>query len=47
MEEFKCKYSQTQPRVAMLTTTTKKTTFWVIFGIDKNKKIRVVWQNKG
>ncbi len=47
MEEFRCEYSQLQPKVAMLTTATKWTMFRAIFGIDKHEKIRVVGQNKG
>lgn len=30
----------------ILTMTTKQTTFWAIFGFDKNKKICIIWQNK-
>ncbi len=47
MKEFRCECSQTQPRVAMLTTATKWAMFRAIFGSDKHEKIRVAWQNKG
>ncbi len=46
MEEFRCEYFQTQPGIAMLTTATKWATFRAIFWVDKNKEIRVIWQNK-
>ena len=46
MKEFRYDCSQTQPKFAMLTTTTKWAMFQASFGIDKNEEIRVTWQNK-
>ncbi len=47
IEEFKYECSQTQPRIAMLTTATKWATFRAMIKIGKNEEICVAWQNKG
>lgn len=47
MKEFMYKYFQIQLGFVMLITATKQAMFRAIFGINKNKEICVVWQNKG
>ncbi len=41
MEEFRSRYSQTQPGIVMLTTATKWAMFQAIFGMNKNGEICV------